>query len=477
MKIYSRWPLLLLLLTQVACKKFVQINPPITSISSSQTYDNDLSAASAVTSIYEEMMRSNQNTSGGSLLSISCIGGLVADEFKNYQTSNAALSQAYTNSLSSTTGYVWGDIYKQIYIANAVLAGLDKSTGVSAAEKRQLIGEAKFMRAFQHFYGTNIFGGIPLVTTTNYQVNNVISRTPQPQVFRQIIADLKDAEGLLPDDFVTPTGGTVTTERVRPNKWAAASLLARAYLYTQAWDSAEAQATLVINNTNLFSLLTDMTGVFKMNSNEAIWQLQPVAPGYNTYDAYTFVLTGAPGSSRFPVALASTLINAFEPGDNRRVIWVDSITTGGKKYYFPYKYRANTTSSNTAPVSEYLMILRLAEQYLIRAEARAQQGNLQGAAADINVIRQRAGLLPTSATSQPDLLTAVYHERQVELFTELGHRWFDLKRTGNVNAVMGSPGNVCQNKGGTWSSNWSLFPIPASEIIINSNLAQNGGYY
>jgi hypothetical protein len=121
----------------------------------------------------------------------------------------------------------------------------------------------------------------------------------------------------------------------------------------------------------------------------------------------------------------------------------------------------------------------LAEQYLIRAEAEANgaPGGVSQAVIDLNTIRKRAGLGGYIGSQVTDsVLTAIYHERQVELFTEWGNRWFDLKRTGLVNAVMGSPGNVCQQKGGNWNPDWQLYPIALSELQADPNLKQNSGY-
>jgi len=119
----------------------------------------------------------------------------------------------------------------------------------------------------------------------------------------------------------------------------------------------------------------------------------------------------------------------------------------------------------------------LGEQCLIRAEARAQQGNLNGAISDLDIIRKRAGL-PLIANTNPGisqsvLLTAILHERQVELFTEWGHRWLDLKRTNNVDGVMNT---VTTQKGGTWNSDWQWYPITLSELQTAPNLVQNEGY-
>jgi hypothetical protein len=452
---------------ETGCKKFVEIDPPTTAITSATVYANDLSAASAETSIYDNMAGGGLSTG---LNSISCLAGLTSDEFENYNSSNSILSSCYSNTLVSTNTYFWNELFNEIYMANAVLEGLSSTTGVTLAEKNQLTGEAKFMRAFLHFYGTNLFGNFPVVTTTDYLVNNTIYRNAQPQVYQQIIADLKDAQSLLSDNFVTPTGGMVTSQRVRPNKGAATALLARAYLYQGYWDSAETQASTIIGNSSLYNLDT-LNGVFLANSTEAIWQLQPVTPGFNTLDAYSFVLTGPPNSNN-PVALTSGLINTFEAGDNRRTSWVDSISTAGLTYYYPFKYKVYEYSQQQ-PLTEYLMVLRLAEQYLIRAEAEAQLNDLTDAVNDLNIIRKRAGLGNTMATTQSDLLTAIYHERRAELFTEWGHRWFDLIRTDSVNSVMSV---ITPQKGGSWTPDWALFPIPQSEITINPNLTQNPGY-
>jgi hypothetical protein len=167
------------------------------------------------------------------------------------------------------------------------------------------------------------------------------------------------------------------------------------------------------------------------------------------------------------------LLNSFEGGDQRRLNenWVDSIIVGGTTYYYPYKYTVNTEG---ADVTEYFMMLRLGELYLIRAEAKAQLGDLSGAAADVNSIRNRAGLGVTVASNQADLLAVILHERQVELFAELGQRWLDLKRTKSVDAIM----NIVtpQKSGQAWQSYQQLYPVSYFDIQTNPKLTQNPGY-
>lgn len=471
---------LLLMAAAVSCKKFVQIGPPNTLLVTTSVFNNNATATSALTSIYTQMFNHSDSYTLGQNL------GLLADELTNYCTSLTEV-QLYTNSMTAVNSNgEWANAYNYIYQANAIISALQGNGNISPVVAQQLTGEALFIRAFWHFYLTNEYGDIPVVTTTNYAVNGKISKTPQAQVYTQIIQDLQNAQALLNANYVDGSDTAITTERTRPTKAAAQALLARAYLYTEKYDSAQAQATLVINNSSLYildSILSPTNGKYRpnspflMNSTEAIWQLYTPQPARdNTNDAQNFILHGAPstGGPDNSSTISPQLLNSFETGDLRRANWIDSVP--GTTYYYPYKYQAYNTTTPT----EYTMVLRLAEQYLIRAEAEANLGDMVDAAKDLNTIRARAGLGPsptlTISSSLQQADSAILHERQVELFTEWGNRWFDLIRTGTINAVLGAPGNVCQAKGGTWISTSELFPIPQSEILNDPNLHQNPGY-
>ena len=107
---------------------------------------------------------------------------------------------------------------------------------------------------------------------------------------------------------------------------------------------------------------------------------------------------------------------------------------------------------------------------MIRAEARVQQGNISGAQEDLNAVRSRAGLAETTASDQASLLLAIEQERKVELFAELGHRWFDLRRTNRASVIL-SPLKA------EWQDTDMLYPIPVAEFLNNPNLGnQNLGY-
>jgi hypothetical protein len=193
--------------------------------------------------------------------------------------------------------------------------------------------------------------------------------------------------------------------------------------------------------------------------------LAPIVAKMNSTEASVFI-PASPGI-RPQYAISDGLLNSFEPGDLRRSQWIKATTGGTTTYYYPYKYQVISSPSP----AEYNVVLRLAEQYLIRAEARAWLNNVEGAVADINVIRRRAGLPSLPITiSQDQCLAAVEKERKTELFTEWGHRWIDLKRLGRANDVLSA------EKGSVWQSADQLYPIPFSEIDRDPNMVQNPGY-
>ena len=456
--------MVLLVCVLPACKKFIEVPLPGTEVFPEDVYDSDITASGAVTGIYGYMINSNDWASGNTQ-SVTFLCALSADELENY-SSEPVPREFYENAIKTNNTAIenafWDPAYRYIYAANAVLEGLDRSPGVTAATKKQLQGEVLFIRAFCHFYLVNLFGAVPYLDSTAYEDNIVRSRMSVQTVYERIIKDLQAAQAKLSVEYAR-------VERVRPNKWAATALLARAYLYAGKWKEAEAQATAIIEQSAAYQL-DSLNGVFLKNSKETIWQLMPNnSEAGNTWEGSNFILNAVPSTGESNAAILSQqLLKAFENGDQRRRAWVDSIASAdsSRLYYFPYKYKIQ----NSTDLQEYSMVLRLAEQYLIRAEARAQQGKIDGARTDLDMIRQRAGLPATTANSRSVLLNAIAHERQVELFTEWGHRWFDLKRTGTADAILGTV------KAPGWQTTDALYPIPQNECAQNPELTQNPGY-
>lgn len=452
---------LILLIIFSGCKKFINVENPPDVLTADKVFADDKAATSAVLSIYIDMMN-DQFGSNGSFVcfSMSAFAGFSANELQWTQsnTTTPAYQEFSSHALTPPNTYVrafWRDGYKYIYRANAVLNGIASSSGMTPEGKKLVEGEAKFIRSFCYFYLVNLFGNVPLVLSTDYRENMSMPRTPSAKVWDQIVNDLKDAKQLLPVNYPT-------AEKLRPNRATAGALLARTYLYLQKWPEAEAEADAIITSGVYGANLPALDLVFKKESTETIWQLQPVRANTNTNEGATFLVTGA---TRPSYEITENLLSAFEPNDNRKTKWIGfSSPVANPTWAYPAKYKAGTSAS----ITEYYIVFRLSEQYLIRSEARAQQGGskLQTGISDLNVIRSRAGLTPANPVDQNALLQAIERERQVEFFCEWGHRWLDLKRT-NRAAIVLSP----------WKQGAEFYPIPDIEIQSNPFLTQNQGYF
>nr|WP_199080056.1 RagB/SusD family nutrient uptake outer membrane protein [Pedobacter sp. ASV19] len=478
--------LMVLLLLQgifsASCKKLIDIEGPETSLSSKDVYNTDATALGAVTSLYAQLSGFGLGGPGD----LSCIGGLSADELEYFPLAgNLTFSVYYQNKLNNNnSGFInyWMSSYQRLFVINSAIEGLNASTGINPSLKKQLLGEMKFMRAFYYFYLVNLYGDVPLVLTTDYAINSLAKKTDKALVYQQMVSDLKEAQNLLSSQYlggdgITPYSGNLE-ERVRPTKWGATALLARTYLYLKDWTNAELESTKILSNTTQFHIVS-IDQVFLKNNKEAIWQLQPVDKGINTAEANTFVLPpSGPGYTR-PVYLSKRVMDDFELGDKRKSEWTGHVSANGLIYDYPYKYKVTLSLEVSYPILEYSTVLRLAEQVLIRAEARAHLGNISGAISDVDVIRERAGL-PLIETTDPNpdmehLLDLILKERRIEFFAEWGHRWLDLKRTDRINEVMQIV--TPQKSGGAvWKTFQQYYPIPLDELKADPNLVQVPGY-
>lgn len=439
-----------------SCDTFVEVDLPESQLTNKSVFDDYQTADAAIVDIYSKMRDTGLLTGSSSGLSYQL--GNYSDELTWFGSSVSATQNFYSNALlpSNTvvSGY-WRTAYNQIYAANAVLEGSKASLSLASDDKKKLEGEALFIRALLHFYLVNLFGEIPYISTTDYKSNSTSKKIPITKVYELIELDLKAAADLL--SLVEQNNS-----RIRPGRSAVHSLLARVYLYNGSWLDASNISSSVLNKTGYYTL-EGIDTVFLKDSKETIWQLQPSAAGKNTDEAPLFIFSSGPPSS---VSLSNSLINSFDSNDLRKSRWIGTVSNSNSIWYYAFKYKKN----NTTPTSvEYSIVFRLAEQYLIRAEARAQQGDLIGAGEDINKVRKRAGLLGTTASTKDELLSAIQKERRCELFTEYGHRFFDLKRTGNIQAALSvKPG---------WNNTDIFFPLPQTELDLNPELLpQNDGY-
>lgn len=179
--------LLFIIFSLASCKKLIEIPPPVSTITTSQVFQKNEQAIAATTAMYFQLINSGQ--SFGSY-STSIFTGLSADELKFFQQGVVVAVDFERNSLQPTNGLVsnnfWSKAYFTIYSANAIIAGLNKYNGVNDSIKNELIGEAKFIRAFCNFYLTNLFGDVPLVTSTNWRNTNLIAQTATSEVYESI---------------------------------------------------------------------------------------------------------------------------------------------------------------------------------------------------------------------------------------------------------------------------------------------------
>jgi starch-binding outer membrane protein, SusD/RagB family len=349
-------------------------------------------------------------------------------------------------------------IYNTIYTANKIINNIDKVPNVPADQKSNILGEALFVRAMGHFDLLRLYGehwdkssvyGVSLVTNTD-SIKSTIPRSTVDQSYKQIFTDLNQAIGLLNtysgNQYISPAAGN--------------ALLARVSLYYKDYATSITAAGLVIAD-NTFSLFApgEVTKIYTDRlTAESVFELKFDLQNQSAYNTLTYSRVDALRSDvNF---IASQNLNDFfqaRPGDTRAVL-VDtvnedpSIEPDGRTQ----KYRGETTKDNSG------FILRLAEMYLIRAEASGRSLGL----ADLNIIRVARGLTALTPADVPDdnsFLNAILDERRAELNFE-GNRLYDLARTGQVEAVLGTGVQP-------------IMPIPQREIsATNSVVIQNPGY-
>ncbi len=442
----------------ISCESYLAIDPPNDRLETGSVFSDSTSASLAIIGIYSDMMYSNL----GFVASQGRLTGLCADEL-DYSGSSDPIIQFRDNNIqvdNSELNSLWGNLYKHIYQSNSAIEGIAASSGISVSAKETLTGEAKFIRAFLLFHAVNYWGDIPLTINTDYRVNESMPRTETSQVYALIVSDLEFAMGALKADDHAGA-------RTRPHKWTAASLLARVYLYQQQWEKAAELATEIIESGKFLPLPT-LDEVFKKESRETIWQLFPATSLTANTPGYYYIPSSLTNATIPTYPLPQNLYGSFGSTDERKNRWIGVKDAG--PYLFSHKYKER--SAPVAERTEYTVIFRVSEQFLIRAEARLHLSDLLGAVSDLNTIRARATANPLSSNlSYEEVFLAIENERRLELFNDWGgHRWFDLKRTGRADSILGPL------KGNSWQSTDKFWPIPLNQLLTNQNLTQNPGY-
>jgi starch-binding outer membrane protein, SusD/RagB family len=353
----------------------------------------------------------------------------------------------------------------------------------------QVKGEAHFIRALSYMELLRIYSyepgkeqggfdlGVVLRDTPTEAVSNVgnRSRSTNLECYQFVENDLIQAISLMRprSEFATrawPTGMGAFSTEFRAHRGTAHALLARLYLYWGRYADADAQATLALsliaspalvtaaNYAASWSTTTHPESIFELEIRPADWSGVD-GPNNSLHSITQNALSGA----QYVMAASQELINAHEPGDVRRGLYVTSAGTLNKPQVRKWQGEKGSFVEN-------IPVMRRSEMYLIQAESRARQSNNGGAQTAINVLRTNRGLTATTFVG-PALVNLIMIERRVELAFE-GHRFFDLKRLG-LDVPKPSVSNASMLP---FSDFRILQQIPPDQVVLNSSLRQNPNY-
>jgi hypothetical protein len=503
------------------CKKsFLEQNAYVNNIQSN-TYYNTVSEVESATAVQYSFIDYNDwwqtqwwRTVSGEAASDNAWIGVNGGQGTAVQAAHYTL-----NAENDRVEAHWIMSYKGIFSFNATIEGIEKST-IDATAKNRAIAELKFLRAFMYWDLVRNWGDVPLITKTLSPAENTYSRTSAAEVYRFIKQDLNDAIQVLPRK-----SEYAAANKFRVSKGAAQALLAKLQLYTDNWTEAAALADQVISSGD-FSLEPAFGNIWSMtnyNGRESIFETQfqfsVQYPSIGNYFPTTAMSPAESGWGYFTPT--SDLENAFkEQGDSTRLNWTimrhnfpvagdaanpkfdarpasEKSARFNRKIYIP---RAERTAGGR--FSKDVIHLRLADVYLIKAEAAAMLMQNGPALTALKAVRDRVGLSTDMSLSSWALIEAVRKERRLEMALE-GDRLFDLRRWKDqagvavINKVMGPTGsfviynttlstdryekgnsNEAQNKGFSFTpGKHNLWPIPSKEIIASEGrILQNPGY-
>ncbi|RPD47292.1 RagB/SusD family nutrient uptake outer membrane protein [Paracnuella aquatica] len=439
--------LLLTLVALTSCEKYLDVEPRA-SISDDQPIFDKASAETALRGVYSAL--SDGGYYGTSFQSIGYLSGDNI-QWTGSQSQVQEFINHKVNADNSTINAAWIAIYRTINRANNVIkrVGALEEGKLSTALQNGIVGEAYFIRALAYFDLARTWGGVPLITEPSLsQKDNIgVPRSSLTETYNQVISDLDKAEALLPP----------TTDRHRATQKTVWALKSRYYLYQKNWVKAEEYATKVIDDTN-YKLLKPYNAFFANDARgtqESVFEIF-----YSTTETNSHRGQWQPqerGGTRqwAPSDAFVALVNDPLIGGNRNVL----VAKDNQNRWYGNLYYRN-------PATDPSYIIRISELYLIRAEARAQQGGAKigGALSELNAVRDRAGLANTTAATQEEVLLAIEAERRIEFAFE-PHRWFDLVRTGRAAAVLH-----------VTDPNRLVLPLPAEQLLIDKALVQNDGY-
>ncbi len=440
-----------------ACEKFLATEP-VNDVSDERTIFDKASAETALRGVYRQL-----GASGYYGETYVTLGYFPSGDIKNLTTGGGAnLVNINFRTDEVTFNQAWSAIYETINRANHVIAKVPQiqDPALTTELKDRYVGEAKFIRALAYFDLARAWGGVQVILepTNSLTDRPEIHRSSQAETYQQVLNDLADAEQLLPDGV----------NRIRATKRTVWALRARLHLYREEWALAEEYADKVIALTSDYHLVKPYSAWFANNvtgSQESIFELQFSSINPSAIRAQMQHPTNG-GTYRYAPTdqFVQLLLDPNISGGRSTLI--GSVTQGGVTIWFGDLYYR-------LPATDPAYILRIAELYLIRAEARAHLGKLIGndsALEDLNKVRDRAGIPLSTANTREALLLAIESERRFEFAFE-AHRWFDLARTKRAKEVLET-----LNPNVSVAPHELLFPIPVTQIQVDPLLEQNPGY-
>lgn len=458
--------MLLFIAAATACEKVTDQDPE-SQITGANFFKTASDADNAINGCYDALQKNAVN--------YVIWGDGRTDVFANTDRTLANELQVTSGNVGSGNGFVtWNFLYQALNRINGVLKNIPKITDPDLAPRRErIMGEAYFLRGLLYFYLTRTFENVPLVLEPFEDVSGELypAQKNRTDVFKQIEADLKAAEERVAD---LPFASTLENKG-RATKAAIRSTLADLYLWQKRYPEAAEMARLVMISPANYSLVagTSFASIFTgKNSSESIFEIQ-----YN----YTYQEGDAnPLTDVFlPLGQAYTAGNwRFQPS----AVVLDALPAGDLRVAGTYRNSGPTPAPYRDPNQTYVLkypgtlannvlqqdanriVYRLAEIILFRAEAINEQGLPLEAIPFLNLVRNRANIGGTLATSQIDVRREIEKERLRELVYE-GKRYYDLIRTGRYAQVTGHT-----------NADWLRWPIPAQELIANPNLVPNPGY-
>lgn len=440
----------LIVLFTFSCSDILE-KDPVSSFSGQGFYKTSSDAQAGVYGIYDAMQSTVR-------VNFSYWGEGRADAVStNHSGDPSALQQ---NTLSKDiTSARWNTIYETISRANYAIKYIPSVFATESEFSLQLIAQARALRALSYFYAVRVWGDVPLVTEPYESVDQefFISKTDKETVLNQIVEDLIFASQNCRDNF----SGDNT--RILFTQGAAHALLTQVYMWRKEYVKAVDAAEKVLANP-LYSLvsITDWSKIFTSGySNESIFEI-----GYNevqTNGLRTLYAVGS-DSDYFPSVLFR---NSFEAGDLRKDLIYETTNANPKKVWKFFGQGFNDESAD--PSANNIVLIRLADIILLKAEAHNQLADTDEALRLLNLIRERAEIpeldLAQATSLYGDLETAILHERSIELSFE-GHRWFDLVRTGKAISTMNPINGLSDEANLVW-------PIHEDAVNRNPNLVQN----